>query len=96
MRMGSYGTGFRHRGSHTDCMAESPLRSAAVKGLSRHILALKYRAPVFHGPLDSLALLRMNIVPITRNWKEPKNYRYRISIVRRRDTPLHILYRNVL
>ena len=41
MRMGSYGTGFRDRGSHTDCMAKGLPRSAAVKGLSRHILAGK-------------------------------------------------------
>ena len=46
---------------------ERPLRSADVKGLSRHILAPKCGAPVFHDPLDSLALLRMYIVPITGN-----------------------------
>ena len=55
-----------------------PLRSADVKGLSRHILtsrndvfangkAFERDVAVFHGPLDIFALLRMFIVPITGN-----------------------------
>ncbi len=41
MSMGSYGTGFRDRGSYTDCMALSPLRSAVVRGLLRTPISSK-------------------------------------------------------
>ena len=48
-----------------------PLRSAPVKGLSRHILGRKARPPVFHDSLDRLAFLRMKIVPITGSQTQP-------------------------
>lgn len=46
----------------------SPLHSAAVKGaFAAYPHREEHPASVFHGPLDSLALLRAYIVPITGN-----------------------------
>lgn len=55
---------------------------AAVKGLSRHILARG--AAVFHGPLDGCALLRGEVVPITGNSADREYFRDREASVRRR------------
>lgn len=55
---------------------------AAVKGLSRHILAR--RAAVFHGPLDGCVLLRGEVVPITGNSADREGFRDREASVRRR------------
>jgi hypothetical protein len=62
-----------------DIIPAGSFRSSSVKGLSRHKSLqpnLRYEyfedldgcCGLFHGPLDSLAFLRVTAVPITGNW----------------------------
>ena len=67
-------------------VAGVPFCSAPVKGLSRHNGA---PPPLFHGPLDRLAFLRAEIVPITGSQTKPGVSRSRTILYAGR--PLHYI-----
>ena len=68
-------------------------RSAPVKGISRHNGA---PSPLFHGPLDCLAVPRPSFLPTTGSWIFSFPSLVCFLIVRGTDTPFHLLPMNFL
>ena len=60
------GTGFQYWVAYTACMGAAPF-CGSQGAFAAYPRREKHPAPVFHDPLDSLALLRASIVPITGN-----------------------------